>query len=182
MDEKESTRLSKFLSLVLRHEPQRIGLELDSAGWAGVDDLIARIAAAGLSIDLAKLEHVVATNAKKRFAFSEDGTRIRASQGHSVDVDLGLVPVQPPELLFHGTAERNVEPIRAQGLMPMERRHVHLSPDAETARTVGARRGRPLVLVVAAGRMHADGFAFFRSDNGVWLTARVPPEFIEFPA
>lgn len=171
-------RLSKFLSLVLRHDPGKIGLRLDEAGWASVDELIAAAARSGMAIDRETLARVVAENDKQRFALSPDGARIRASQGHSVKVDLGLAPREPPELLYHGTAARNVDSIRASGLHAASRTHVHLSADEETARRVGQRHGPPVVLTVAAGRMHRDGRAFFRSENGVWLTDAVPAEYI----
>lgn len=174
-------RTSKFLSLVLRHDPGKIGLRLDDAGWADVDALLSAAAAAGVRIDRPTLERVVAENDKKRFAFSEDGKRIRASQGHSVDVDLGLQPQTPPELLFHGTATRFVDSIRENGLHSASRTHVHLSADEATATSVGQRHGRPVVLTIAAGRMHRDGHAFYRSDNGVWLTDAVPAQYIGFP-
>jgi putative RNA 2'-phosphotransferase len=174
-------RLSKFLSKVLRHAPESVGLRLDDAGWVDVDDLLAAAARACVSLDRPTLERVVAENDKKRFALSDDGVRIRASQGHSVAVELGLTPVEPPPLLFHGTADRNVDSIRAQGLVPGSRTHVHLSADEATAVNVGRRHGRPVVLRVQAGEMHRAGLAFFRSDNGVWLTAAVPSEHIQFP-
>ena len=173
--------LSKFLSLVLRHEPERIGIALDANGWVAVDDLLAAAARTGKPISREQLDLVVATNDKKRFAFSPDGARIRASQGHSVEVDLGLPPVVPPERLFHGTATRFLETIRAEGLRPQSRQHVHLSPDKETAVKVGQRHGKPVVLVVLAGAMHRDGNVFYRSDNRVWLTEAVPARYLEFP-
>jgi putative RNA 2'-phosphotransferase len=174
-------RLSKFLSLVLRHEPEHIGITLDSNGWVGVDELLAAAARAGHPIDREQLDRVVATNDKKRFAFSPDGSRIRASQGHSMEVDLGLPPVVPPERLFHGTATRFLDAIRAEGLRPQSRQHVHLSPDEETAVKVGQRHGKPVVLVVLAGAMHREGHVFYRSDNEVWLTEAVPPRYLEVP-
>jgi putative RNA 2'-phosphotransferase len=174
-------RLSKFLSLVLRHEPERIGINLDPEGWVAVEDLLAAAARAGKPISREQLDLVVATNDKKRFAFSPDGARIRASQGHSVEVDLGLPPVVPPERLFHGTATRFLDSIRAEGLRPQSRQHVHLSPDEETAVKVGQRHGKPVVLVVFAGAMHHEGHLFFRSENGVWLTAEVPVRYLEVP-
>jgi putative RNA 2'-phosphotransferase len=174
-------RLSKFLSLVLRHEPERIGISLDPEGWVAVEDLLAAAARAGKPISREQLDLVVATNDMKRFAFSPDGVRIRASQGHSVEVDLGLPPVVPPERLFHGTATRFLDAIRADGLRPQSRQHVHLSPDEETAVKVGQRHGKPVVLVVLAGAMHQDGNVFYRSENGVWLTAAVPVRYLEFP-
>ena len=174
-------RLSKFLSLVLRHEPQRIGITLDDNGWVSVDDLLAAAERAGNPISREQLDRVVAENDKKRFAFSPDGARIRASQGHSVEVDLGLPPVVPPERLFHGTATRFLDAIRAEGLRPQSRQHVHLSPDEETATKVGQRHGKPAILIVLAGAMHRDGHVFYRSDNGVWLTEAVPARYLEFP-
>jgi putative RNA 2'-phosphotransferase len=169
---------SRFLSYVLRHAPDTIGLELDAQGWAFVDDLLAKSAAAGRTIDRAMLLTVVETSDKKRFTLSADGRRIRAAQGHSIAVDLGLEPATPPAVLFHGTADRNVESIRAEGLKPGERRKVHLSLDEATARAVGRRHGRPVVLRVDAARMHADGLPFWRADNGVWLTDAVSPPYL----
>lgn len=173
-------RVSKFLSLVLRHDPGRIGLRLDDAGWASVDELLAAAAGAGVRLDRETLERVVAENDKKRFALSPDGTRIRASQGHSITVELGLEPQTPPEQLYHGTASRFIESIRTTGLHSAARTHVHLSADEATARNVGQRHGKPVVLTIAAGRMHRDGHAFYRSENGVWLTDVVPVEYIGF--
>lgn len=175
------TRLSKFISLVLRHDPGRIGLVLDPQGWADVEDLIARAKVAGVALDRSDVERIVRESDKQRFALSPDGARIRANQGHSVDIDLALEPEAPPAELFHGTADRNLLSIRATGLHAIARQHVHLSPDRATAVKVGARHGRPVVLVVHAGRMAAAGHVFYRSANGVWLTQRVPPGFIIFP-
>jgi putative RNA 2'-phosphotransferase len=175
-------RTSRFLSKVLRHAPESVGLRLDDAGWVEVDDLLAAAERAGVPLDRPTLERVVAENDKQRFALSADGLRIRASQGHSVPVELGLAPAVPPDVLFHGTADRNLDSIRAQGLVPGRRTHVHLSPDEATAVTVGRRHGRPVVLQIQSGEMHRAGHAFFRSDNGVWLTAAVAPEHIHFPA
>lgn len=169
---------SKFMSLVLRHEPEKIGLQLDAQGWADVDDLLQRMADHGVALDRHTLQAVVETNDKQRFALSDDGLRIRASQGHSIQVDLGLEALQPPAWLYHGTVARFVGAIREQGLRPGERQHVHLSLDRQTAQQVGARRGAPVILSVNAGRMHADGHVFHRSANGVWLTAHVPPQYI----
>jgi len=174
-------RTSKFLSLVLRHRPQAAGVELDAAGWVEVEKLLAGCAKAGRAITRGQLEEVVATNDKKRFELSDDGTRIRASQGHSVEVELGYEPAEPPELLYHGTIARNLVSIRAGGLLRGARHHVHLSADRRTAESVGGRRGRPVVLVVLAARMHADGHAFYLSTNGVWLTEHVPVEYLRFP-
>lgn len=178
---KQLIAISKFLSLVLRHKPQEIGITLDAEGWVPVDQLLAAAARYGRPITGEQLAEVVATNDKKRFAFSPDGRRIRASQGHSVEVELGLVPTLPPELLYHGTVERFLESIRQEGLVRGSRHHVHLSADRETAARVGQRRGRPVVLAVEAGQMQRDGHQFFRSDNGVWLTESVPAGYLQFP-
>lgn len=175
------TRTSKFLSLVLRHKPEEIGLTLDENGWADVDELLRLVNQHGRKLNRPLLERVVADNDKKRFAFSDDGTRIRASQGHSVEVDLALPPTEPPELLYHGTASRFVDSIRATGLHSANRQHVHLSLDITTATKVGQRHGKPVILVVRAGQMVTAGHRFYLSANGVWLTERVPVEFIDFP-
>ncbi|MFE0754542.1 RNA 2'-phosphotransferase [Inquilinus sp. NPDC058860] len=173
------TETSKFLSYVLRHEPQAIGLSLDSEGWAGIDALIAAAATNGQALDPQLIRAVVDTSDKKRFAISPDGARIRAVQGHSTaEVAIAYAPVEPPEQLFHGTATRFLASIRTEGLVAGSRHHVHLSPDAETATAVGRRHGQPLVLTVAAGAMHRQGFVFHRADNGVWLTKTVPPAFL----
>lgn len=173
---------SKFLSLVLRHAPETIGLALDSAGWAQVDDLLERANAHGAALDRASLGQIVAGSDKQRFAFSDDGQRIRANQGHSVPVQLALPPQEPPARLFHGTASRFLESIRRTGLQPIQRQHVHLSTDAQTAETVGRRHGKPCVLWVDARALQASGQVFLRAENGVWLTTAVPPEFIGFPS
>jgi putative RNA 2'-phosphotransferase len=177
---KQLVTISKFLSLVLRHKPQEIGITLDAEGWVPVDELVAAAARHGQSISREQLDEVVATNDKKRFTFSPDGRLIRANQGHSVEVDLGLVPVEPPELLYHGTVERFLDSIREKGLIRGKRQHVHLSADRETAARVGQRRGRPVVLVVEAARMHNDEHVFYRSENGVWLTEAVPVKYLKF--
>jgi len=179
MDERERTRLSKFLSFALRHEPGAIGVELDDAGWVSVDLLLESARGHGTEITRAMLEDIVATSSKHRFVLSDDGQRIRAAQGHSVDVDLQYAIAVPPDILFHGTIESRMPAIRAQGLLRMSRHHVHLSLDAATARAVAARRGKPVVLEILAGRMHRDGFAFHVSTNGVWLTEHVPPAYIQ---
>jgi putative RNA 2'-phosphotransferase len=174
-------RISKFLSLILRHEPERVGLKLDGAGWVSVQELLQAVNKHGVALSVEQLRALVASSDKQRFALSPDGERIRASQGHSIEVDLQYEPQTPPELLYHGTPDRFLDPIRAQGLLKMERHHVHLSPDCETASHVGARRGKPVVLVVRAGEMHRAGHIFYRSANGVWLVEHVPASFIEFP-
>jgi putative RNA 2'-phosphotransferase len=178
MDEKRTVKVSKYLSKHLRHQPERIGLALDDAGWVEIDTLIAAATAHGFRFTRDELDHVVAANDKKRFAI--DGTRIRASQGHSVEVDLGLPPATPPPYLYHGTVDRFLDAIRAEGLRPMNRHAVHLSPDRETATRVGARRGRPVVLSVDSAAMHRDGHLFHVSANGVWLTEAVPPRYLQF--
>ena len=172
-------RVSKRLSYVLRHQPGSIGVRLDDAGWTDVDALLMALAAHGLPLTRGDLEHVVATNDKRRFAFDESGTRIRASQGHSRRVDLGYAPEPPPAELFHGTVERFLPDILAEGLRPGSRHAVHLSSDVATARAVGGRRGRPVVLRVDAAAMVADGFTFTRSANGVWLTDAVPARHLQ---
>lgn len=177
-----STKTSKFLSLVLRHEPERIGITLDDAGWTDVNVLLAAAAAHGVAVTREELEQIVASSDKQRFALSPDGARIRANQGHSVPVELGLAPLAPPMLLYHGTPSRFVDSIRATGLRKGERHHVHLSADAETARIVGSRRGPPVILIVRAADMAAAGHVFYRSENGVWLVDHVPPAFLEIPA
>ena len=171
-------RVSKRLSYVLRHQPGSIGVVLDSAGWTDVDTLLGALAAHGLPLTRAELDAVVATNDKRRFAFDASGTRIRASQGHSRRVDLGYAPQQPPQELFHGTVERFLPSILAEGLRPGRRHAVHLSADVPTARAVGERRGRAVVLRVASGSMAADGHAFTRAANGVWLVDAVPPRYL----
>ncbi len=178
---KKLIRTSKFLSFVLRHKPDEVGLTLETGGWVHVDALIAAANRAGVNLDHALLREVVATNDKKRFAFSEDGLRIRANQGHSVPIDLGLEPVVPPDVLFHGTAARFLDSIRRHGLQRRNRHHVHLSPDAQTATAVGKRHGKPVVLAVTARRMHDAGFPFYRSQNNVWLTEHVAPAYLIFP-
>ena len=176
MDARRPVKISKYLAKHLRHRPERIGLTLDAGGWTSVPDLLDAAARHGFPFTRAELEHVVAVNDKRRYAL--DGDRIRAVQGHSIDVDLGLPAVPPPELLYHGTTEAAAPAIRREGLRRMDRHAVHLSPDTETARRVGARRGRPVVLVVEAGRMAADGHEFRVSANGVWLADAVPPEYL----
>lgn len=179
MDERRLVRISKYLAKHLRHEPERIGIELDEHGWVEVEALLAAAAAHGFPISRDELDQVVAGNDKQRYAL--EAGRIRASQGHSVTVDLDLPATGPPAVLYHGTAGRSVAAIRAEGLRPMSRHHVHLSPDRETATRVGARRGTPVVLIVDSGAMHTAGHAFRRSANGVWLVDGVPPAFIRFP-
>lgn len=179
--EKRLVKVSKFLSLVLRHSPESIGLDLDQNGWAQVDKLIAAANRAGVALDDKLLKEVVEQNDKKRFAFSEDCLKIRASQGHSIQIELGLEKSEPPETLYHGTASRFIESIREKGLVKEKRQHVHLSADEVTATKVGSRHGEPVILKIESGRMHRSGLEFFISANGVWLTDSVPVDFIIFP-
>jgi len=181
MTTQRATKISKFLSLVLRHEPQKIGIALDDAGWVDVRELLDALARYGFAVDESELREVVATSDKKRFSFSDDGLRIRANQGHSVEVDLGYQSAAPPDVLYHGTPEKFVESIRRGGLIKGERHHVHMSADEATASKVGERRGLPVILKINAIRMHRDGNEFYLSANGVWLTDHVPAKYIEFP-
>jgi putative RNA 2'-phosphotransferase len=171
-------RVSKRLSYVLRHQPASIGIDLDAAGWVDVDQLLGALAVHGLRLTRAELDAVVAGNDKQRFGFDPTGTRIRASQGHSVPVDLGYAAATPPAELFHGTVDRFVPAILAEGLRPGRRHAVHLSSDVAAARTVGRRRGRAVVLRVDAARLAADGTPFARSANGIWLVDAVPPAYL----
>jgi len=177
----ELISLSKFLSLILRHKPETVGIELDSAGWTDVDVLLRNMRAAGRLIDLPLLQRLVYESDKQRFTFSEDGTKIRANQGHSAQVDLRLPRAAPPSLLFHGTATRFAPSISASGLKAGTRTHVHLSADAANAQRIGERHGKPVVLIIEAARMHAAGHVFNVAQNGVWLVSEVPPEYIQFP-
>lgn len=176
----QTVRISKMLSKVLRHDPGRVGLVLDDGGWTGVDTLLAALARHGSPITRAELEHVVEHNDKRRFVIT--GDRIRANQGHSIDVDLGLEPRTPPAVLYHGTGAGAVASILATGIHAGRRRHVHLSADTATARRVGARHGPPVVLTVDAAAMSADGAVFHCSENGVWLTTAVPARYVRRPA
>ncbi len=174
-------QLSKFLSYVLRHNPGSIGIELDSAGWTEIDTLLLRANADGSRMSRHDLERIVRESEKQRFHISDDGERIRANQGHSVAVDLELTPKSPPETLHHGTVSRFLDSIRTHGLLRGQRHHVHLSAEKETATQVGARRGKPVVLQVRSHAMSVAGYEFFLSDNGVWLTEHVPPQYLIFP-
>lgn len=170
--------ISKFLSKHLRHDPEALGLTLQPGGWVSVDELLAGCQRHQFPISYDELIECVETSDKQRFSFDDTGDRIRANQGHSVAVDLQLEQQQPPHILFHGTVERFMPSILAEGLKKGKRHHVHLSPDVATARKVGSRRGKPVILQVNAGAMHERGLAFFLSVNGVWLTERVPPDFL----
>jgi putative RNA 2'-phosphotransferase len=175
---KRLTTVSKFLSKSLRHEPESLGLTLDPGGWVTVEDLLAGAAKVGFPITRDELGQVVAENDKQRFALDEFGIRIRANQGHSAEVDLQLPEADPPDQLFHGTVGKFLDLILAEGLKKMDRHDVHLSKDLQTATKVGERRGKPVVLIIDSARMAADGFKFRLSDNGVWLTDHVPPQYI----
>jgi putative RNA 2'-phosphotransferase len=175
MNENYKKTVSKFLSLILRHSPETIGLQLDPHGWADVDELISK---SSVKFTSEELEEVVETNDKQRFAFNADHSKIRASQGHSVEIDLALQAQQPPEFLYHGTVAKFFEGIRKEDLQKMSRQHLHLSHDKQTAEKVGSRRGIPVILNINSGQMHRDGILFYLSDNGVWLTDHVPPQYI----
>ncbi len=178
---KDLVKSSKLIALVLRHRPDKIGLELDANGWADTQELLEKLNHHGHRFDLELLKEIVATNDKKRFVFSEDLSKIRANQGHSIEVDLNLAPKTPPSFLFHGTAEKNLLSIQKLGLIKGSRHHVHLSAEAETAKKVGSRHGKPVVLTVHAGEMRMEGHQFFQSENGVWLTDAVPAKYLAFP-
>lgn len=177
---KKNKNISKFLSYVLRHHPDKLGVTLDRNGWTSVAVLLEKINVEPYTLSMEELEEVVATNNKKRFAFNEDKTMIRANQGHSVDIDLALQPKEPPKYLYHGTVEKFITSIQEKGLIKGMRQHVHLSADKETAINVGSRRGKPIILTIRSGEMHAQDHPFYQSENGVWLTEKVPTEFIEF--
>jgi len=177
--DKQLTHISKFLSLVLRHQPETIGIQLDQNGWTNVKELIEKANDNGINLDRDTLNHIVETNAKKRFAFNETLDKIRASQGHSIEIELGYESQKPPEILYHGTSEKSVQSIIDKGLEKQSRQHVHLSSDIETAIKVGQRHGKPFVFKVLAEQMYTDNFQFFISDNGVWLTENVPVKYLK---
>lgn len=179
ISEKESVKISKFLSLVLRHQPETIGITLNEHGWTDVPVLITKMNESGMTLTMDVLEHIVDTNPKKRFAFNETRDKIRASQGHSVDIALGYEAKVPPDVLYHGTSEANVTTILQTGLQKMQRHHVHLSKDKETAMMVGQRHGKPRIFEVDAITMNRDGHLFYISENGVWLTDHVPGEYLK---
>jgi putative RNA 2'-phosphotransferase len=176
--EQNLVKTSKFLSNHLRHAPREIGLTLEPGGWVLVSDLLESCRWARVFLDRDLLEQIVLENDKQRFAFDETGDRIRANQGHSTEVDLQLEPVEPPFTLFHGTASKNIASILETGIDRGSRHHVHLSQDAETARRVGARHGKPVILKVQSRAMFEAGFVFFKSENNVWLTDHVPAKFL----
>ncbi len=179
MNENRLVKVSKYLSRHLRHQPERIGIKLSLGGWVAVNELLAACQKNKFHISRQDLEEVVANNDKKRFSFDPTGTLIRANQGHSVEVDLQLEPIVPPEILYHGTGAGAVESILQTGLCKMSRHHVHLSWDIGTAKKVGARHGKPVIFVVNALVMHENGYIFYRSDNGVWLVESVPPDYLQ---
>lgn len=171
---KNQIKTSKFISLILRHRPEVIGIQLDRHGWAKVGELLS-----GVGISMEELEYIVSADEKQRYSFDETHTLIRANQGHSIEVDLELEPTEPPEYLYHGTVPRVLGAIQREGLQRQSRQYVHLSKDVETAVKVGRRRGKPVIIQVSAGRMYRDGFAFYLSQNGVWLTREVPAEYLK---
>lgn len=176
---KNETNISKFLSLVLRHQPEIIGIQLDQNGWIDINELIEKINNYGIKLDRETLNNIVETNSKKRFAFNDTLDKIRASQGHSIEIELGYTNQKPPEILYHGTGERTVQSILNTGLQKQDRQYVHLSSDIETAVKVGQRHGKPFVFKVFAEKMYNDNYQFFISDNGVWLTDGVPVKYLE---
>ena len=173
-----AVRISKFLSYVLRHKPEAAGVKPDAEGWVEIKKLLNEAASHGMKISQAELDEVVTTSDKQRFAFSVDRRRIRANQGHSIEVDLGLRPLAPPKFLYHGTVARFIPSILKTGIKKRSRQYVHLSVDKETAQQVGLRRGEAIILRVSAAAMHAAGHEFYLSENGVWLTEKVPPECV----
>ena len=172
-------KLSKFISLILRHKPEEIGITLDEHGWARVKDLINGINNSGRKIDMETLEEIVRTDAKQRYSFNEDKTKIRANQGHSIKVDLEFKEFEPPDILYHGTAAKSLDSIKQQGIKSMSRQWVHLSKDLETAINVGSRHGECVVLLLDAKRMNSEGIRFYLSKNGVWLTKEVASQYIK---
>ncbi len=178
MNEQQKKKTSKFLSYVLRHQPELIDLNLDENGWANVEELITKSKNDSQGFTFEELDEIVQTNSKKRFAFNEDKTKIRASQGHSIDINLALIGQQPPEFLYHGTSQNNVGSILEKGIEKRSRQHVHLSIDKETATSVGMRHGKPIILTISTGKMFKDGIDFYLSENEVWLTDFVHPEYI----
>lgn len=172
-------KLSKYISLVLRHDPGAAGIQLDEHGWANVEELLEGIKSIGRKIDIKMLAEIVATDNKQRYSFNADKALIRANQGHSIPVDVELSEQEPPELLYHGTADRFLASIMTDGLKPMSRLYVHLSKDIETAAKVGGRHGKPVILKVDSGVMYRDGFKFYLSANGVWLTKYVVSKYLK---
>jgi putative RNA 2'-phosphotransferase len=178
MEQPVGKTTSKFLSLILRHKPEIVALKLDENGWASTDELLLKLKIAGREISFDELKTMVETNEKQRFAFSEDFNKIRANQGHSIEVDLNLKELAPPHELYHGTAIKYLSSIRQLGIIKGKRHHVHLSSDVSTASSVGQRHGKPVVLRISSGMMYEHGHKFYLTENGVWLTETVPPEYI----
>jgi len=181
MENARLLKISKFLSWALRHHPEAIGLELQVNGWVSIEELLAAAEAHQQGFSREELLYVVAHNNKQRFGLDDTQELIRARQGHSTNVKMEFPQKEPPALLYHGTVAKFMEAIRQEGLRKMERHHVHLSPDQATALQVGSRKGKARVLVVDSGQMHADGYVFYLSDNGVWLSEEVPARYIQFP-
>jgi putative RNA 2'-phosphotransferase len=179
MDKQRLVKVSKYLSKHLRHQPQRLGLELQPGGWVDVDELLQVLARNAFHVSRSELEEVVRQNDKQRFTLDAATNRIRANQGHSVKIDLQLEPSEPPTLLYHGTGEQTIPALLSAGIRKMGRHHVHLTPNFETAVSVGRRHGVPVVLSVDSATMHRDGLVFYRSDNGVWLVDEVPPRYLK---
>lgn len=178
MNEIEKKRIGKFISLILRHDPQKIGLKLDANGWANIDELIQESAKHRVKFTRKELDEIVTTNDKQRYSYNDDASKIRANQGHSINIDLELNPISPPPFLYHGTPEKFVTLIKEEGLKPMTRQYVHLSADKETATKVGTRRGKPYIFTILSGMMHEDGILFYQAANGVWLTDYVDPKYL----
>ena len=175
---KTEQKISRFLTLVLRHDPAAIGLTLDAHGWAKNDDLLRCLQQHGQNLTLEGLQNIVNGSPQQRFSFSDDGSQVRASQGHSVDIGLKLSPQIPPQFLYHGTATRFMEFIEREGLKKMTRQHVHLSAKPRTAHESGNRHRQPIILEISAETMSHHGLKFFLSENGVWLTDSVPPDYL----
>ncbi len=176
------TSLGKFISLILRHKPETIGIELDERGWADVNELIAGVQKTSPDFNMEVLEEIVRSNSKQRYSFNDDHTKIRANQGHSIQVDVELKEETPPAILYHGTGEKSVASIQEQGLLPQSRLYVHLSKDKSTAINVGSRHEKPVFFTVQSGSMHEEGYKFFLSENGVWLTKNVPQKYLRIDA
>lgn len=177
MTERNRTASGRLIALILRHKPEMIGIKLDEHGWADVDKLLEGVNR-NHSLTREQLEEIVRTDNKQRFPFNEDKTKIRANQGHSISVDVELQEAEPPEFLYHGTGEKFVSSIKETDILPCNRLYVHLSSDIDTAIKVGSRHGKPFVFTVSSGQMYRDGYKFFRSVNGVWLTKKVEAKYL----
>ena len=177
---KSDKEISKFMSLVLRHQPEKINVVLDENGWTDVAIFLSQMNTKGFSVDMKKLEEIISTNEKQRFALNDTKDRIRANQGHSVEIDLGLSPTEPPQILYHGTSQNAISSIKEQGITKQNRQHVHLSAQIETAINVGSRHGKVVVLTIKALEMHQNGEIFYISDNGVWLADIIETKYIDF--